>query len=66
MAWCARNYVWHGGGQTYQTIQFFAHTWLTWDDSKEATLTLSNSRRQLASNAHELEEVTSSIQAYAS
>ena len=28
---------------------------------EEATLTFSNSRRQLASNAHELKEVTSSI-----
>ena len=33
---------------------------------KEATLTFSNPQRQLASNAHELEEVTSFIQAYAS
>ena len=47
---------------TYQTIEYFAHAWLSWDDSKEATLTLSNSQRQLASNAHELEEVTSFIQ----
>ena len=30
---------------------------------KEAKLTFSNSRRQLAPNAHEFEEVTSSIQA---
>ena len=33
---------------------------------KEATLTFSNPRRQLASNAHELEEVTSYIRTYAS
>ena len=33
---------------------------------KEATLTFSNPRRQLASNAHGLEEVTSYIRTYAS
>ena len=33
---------------------------------KEATLTFSNPRRQLTSDAHELEEVTTSIQTYAS
>ena len=33
---------------------------------KEATLTFSNPRRQLASDAHELEEVTTFIQTYAS
>lgn len=33
---------------------------------KEATLTLSNPRRQLASDARELEEVTTFIQTYAS
>ena len=33
---------------------------------EKATLTFSNSRRQLASNAHELEEVTSFIRTYAS
>ena len=33
---------------------------------EEATFTFSNSRRQLASNAHELEEVTSYIRTYAS
>ena len=33
---------------------------------EEATLTFSNSRRLLASNAHELEEVTSFIRTYAS
>ena len=33
---------------------------------KEATLTFSNPRQQLASNAHELEEATSFIRTYAS
>ena len=33
---------------------------------KEARLTFSNPRRQLASNAHELEEITSFVRAYAS
>ena len=33
---------------------------------KEATLTFSNPRQQLASDAHELKEVTTFIQTYAS
>ena len=33
---------------------------------KKATLTFSNPRRQLASDAHELKEVTTFIQTYAS
>ena len=50
----------------YQTIEYFAHAWLTWDDSRGAKQTFSNSRRQLTSNAHEWEEVTSFIRTYTS
>ena len=49
-----------------QTTEYFARM----HDSlemvpEEATLTFSNSRRQLASNAHGLEEVTSYIRTFA-
>ena len=47
-----------------QTTEYFArmHDWLGMIP-EEVKHAFSNSRRQLASNAHELEEVTSSIQA---
>ena len=50
-------------GSVYQTIEYFArvHDWLGMIP-EEAKKTFSNSRRQLASNAHVLEEVTSFIQ----
>ena len=50
-----------------QTTEYFArvHDWFGMIP-KKATLTFSNPRRQLASNAHELEEVTSFIRTYAS
>ena len=49
-----------------QTTEYFArvHDWFGMIP-KETTLTFSNPRRQLASNAHELEEVTSYIRTYA-
>ena len=50
-----------------QTTEYIAHVHdLIGMIPEEAKQTFSNSRRQLASNAHELEEVTSFIQAYAS
>ena len=50
-----------------QTTEYFARMHDRFGMIPEkATLTFLNSRRQLASNAHELEEVTSSIHAYAS
>ena len=50
-----------------QTTEYFArmHDWLGMIP-EEATLTFSNPRRQLASDAHELKEVTTFIQTYAS
>ena len=50
-----------------QTTEYFArvHDWLAMIP-EEATLTFSNPRRQLASDAHELKEVTTFIQTYAS
>ena len=50
-----------------QTTEYFArmHDWFGMIP-KETTLTFSNLWRQLASNAHELEEVTSYIRTYAS
>ena len=50
-----------------QTTEYFAHMHDRFGMiPEEATLTFSNSRRQLASTAHELEEVTSYIRTYAS
>ena len=50
-----------------QTTEYFAHMhdWLGMIP-EEAKQTFSNSRRQLTSNARELEEVTPSIQTYTS
>ena len=54
----------------YQTIEYFAHAWLTWDDSKENKNNLSrthgdnlhqmhvNPRRSLLSSKHMLHELT--------
>ena len=52
---------------TYQNIEYFAHM----HDQlgmipEEQKQTFSNSRRQLASTAHELEEIPSFIRTYAS
>ena len=50
-----------------RTTEYFAHMHDRFGMiPKEATLSFSNPRRQLASNAHELEEVTSYIRTYAS
>ena len=50
-----------------QTTEYFARMHDRFGMTPEkATLTFSDLRRQLASNAHELEEVTSYIRTYAS
>ena len=50
-----------------RTTEYFAHMHDRFRMiPKETTLTFSNPRRQLASDAHELKEVTTFIQTYAS
>ena len=62
VAWCARD-TYRLKVASLQTTAFFArvHDWFGMIP-KKATLTFSNPRRQLASDAHELEEVTTFIQ----
>ena len=62
MAWCARD-TYRMKVASLQTTEYFARMHDRFGMILEkATLTFSNSRRQLASNAHELEELTSFIQ----
>ena len=66
VAWCARD-TYRLKVASLQTTAFFAHVhdWFGMIP-KKATLTFSNPRRQLASDAHELGEVSTFIQTYAS
>ena len=66
MAWCAKD-TYGIEVASLQTTECFARMHDRFGMiPEEATLTFSNSRRQLASNGHELEEVTSYIRTYAS
>ena len=66
MAWCARIYIWNEDDQSNSPQNsLHVHDWLGMIP-EEAKLTFSNSRRQLTSDAHELEEVTSFNRTYAS
>ena len=66
VAWCARD-TYRMEVASLRTTEYFARMHDRFGMiPKETKQSFSNSRRQLASNAHELEEVTSFIQTYAS
>ena len=66
VAWCARD-TYRMKVASLQTTEYFAHVydWLGMIP-KEVKQAFSNSWRQLASSAHELEGLTSFVQTYAS
>ena len=66
VAWGARN-TYRTKVASLRTTEYFARMHdRFWDDSKRSNIDFINPRRQLASDARELEEVTTFIQTYTS